>query len=289
MLVKQIGLVSQSKHVSADALMRGSAALQKQVVRDFAPIWEMSATVDAFGKLKDVPLGYWPIIIQDNIHQSGAAGIHLDKGGQPYALVQYSPDWVLTASHEVLEMLADPFGSRLIAGKSPKAGQGRVEFLVEVCDPSEAARFGYTVNGLLVSDFYTPKYFDPLANSGTRYSYTGAIKKPRQVLEGGYLSWHEPVSDDWWQAQWFGSKVSYVNLGKFTGKMSLRAWVDGKTPTPITNPSPTKGAKPANTKLVAMAMAAPASTDDEPYDAEQSARADRLTTEIAEVKKTSAS
>ena len=285
MLVKHIGLVSQSKKVKPDDLMRGAAALQKQVVRDFGPIWRTSGTVDAFGMLKDVPLGYWPVIIQDDIHESGAAGVHLDKGGQPYALVQYSPDWVLTSSHEVLEMLADPFGNRLVAGPSPKSGQGRVEFLVEVCDPSEAAEFGYTVNGLLVSDFYTPKFFDPLANSGTRYSYTGAIKKPRQILKGGYLSWHEPKSDHWWQAQWFsGNKISFADLGKFTGKASLRSWIDAQTITPITTPSPSKGAKKANTMMLAMAVVAPASADAEPNEAEQTAWADRLTAEIEAVK-----
>ena len=37
--------------------------------------------------------------------------------------------WSLTASHECLEMLADPFGNRLIAGDSPKPDQGRVQIL----------------------------------------------------------------------------------------------------------------------------------------------------------------
>ena len=286
MLVNHIALVSQTKKVPADALMRGAAALQKQVVRDFGPIWEVKATVDAFGKLKDVPLGYWPVMIRDDIGFAGAAGIHLDKGGQPYALVQYSPDWVLTSSHEILEMLADPFGNRIVAGSSPKSGQGRVEFLVEVSDPSEAAEFGYTVNGLLVSDFYTQKYFDPLANSGTRYSFTGAIKKPRQILRGGYLSWHLPISDHWWQGRWFsGSKVSFVDLGKFTGSMSLRSWIDQHTPTSITIPSPSRGAKKAPTMLMATDQPAPASAHDSPYDEELSARAERMTTEIEELKK----
>jgi hypothetical protein len=54
------------------------------------------------------------------------------------------------------------------------ADQGRVEFLVEVSDPSEAAQFGYTVNGIPVSDFYTPHYFDPVQANGVRYSQTGA-------------------------------------------------------------------------------------------------------------------
>jgi hypothetical protein len=44
-------------------------------------------------------------------------------------------------------MLVDPSGNRTQIGDSPKSNQGRVEFLVEVCDPSEAANFGYSVNG----------------------------------------------------------------------------------------------------------------------------------------------
>jgi hypothetical protein len=71
-------------------------------------------------------------------------------------LVQASEGWQLTTSHEWLEMLADAFGNRLVAGQSPKEDQGRVEFLLEVCDPPEDAQFAYTSNGILVSDFLTP-------------------------------------------------------------------------------------------------------------------------------------
>src|SRR5262249_15004692 len=160
-----------------------------------------------------------------------AAGVHLDRNGQPYALVTYSADWVLTASHETLEMLADPFGNRLLAGQSPKTGQGRVEFLVEVCDPSEAAELGYTVNGMVVSDFYTPNYFDPVTGTGVRYSFSGAIKKPRQVLKGGYLSWHDPISDHWWQERFFGgTRPTFADLGVFSNARSLREQVDATTP-----------------------------------------------------------
>ena len=165
---------------------------------------------------------------------AGAAGIHLDKDYQPFSLITSSSDldtWSLTASHEELEMLVDPFGNRLVAGDSPKADQDRVEFLVEVADPSEDAEFAYTVNGILVSDFYTPRFFDPIVCSGVRYSFTGAITEPRQVLRGGYLSWHDPVSDDWWQEIWFsGSAPSFRNLGPLEAKgESLRSQIDRRT------------------------------------------------------------
>jgi hypothetical protein len=235
MLIRHIGLVSESKRVSLKALTRAAAALQKQVARDFAPIWEVQATVAAFDTLDDVPTDYWPILIQDDIGVDGAAGVHEDDQGQPFALVEASDTWSLTLSHECLEMLGDPFGNRLVAGQSPKPGQGRVEFLVEVCDPSESSAFAYQVNGITVSDFYTPHFFDPVVSSSTRYSFSGAIKQPRQVLRGGYLSWHDPQTDHWFQSRFFsGTKPQFADLGQLgrqTGrKQSLRATINALTP-----------------------------------------------------------
>src|SRR5438874_11847189 len=100
MILRQVALVSETSGISFSDLTQTSAALQKQATRDFGPIWDVQATVDAFEKLEDVPLGYWPIIIQDDIGVGGAGGIHLDKDNQPFALVQFSDSWPLTASHE---------------------------------------------------------------------------------------------------------------------------------------------------------------------------------------------
>jgi hypothetical protein len=232
MLIQNLALVSEIENHDPSDLSRVAAALQRQATRDFAPIWDVSATLDAFPRLEDVPVGYWPMIIVPDVQ--GAAGIHLDKDGQPYALIEMSDSWSLTASHEMLEMLADPFGDRLVPGPSIKRGQGRVEYLVEVCDPSEAAEFGYTVNDILVSDFYTPRFFDPVRSVATRYSFTAAVERPRQVLRGGYLSWHDPMSDRWWQQVWFGARKEYRDLGVFDLAQhgSLRAFIDSKTEHP---------------------------------------------------------
>jgi hypothetical protein len=232
MLTISVAVVSEVAGHDQSDVARVTAALQRQAIRDFRPAWHIEATVDSFPKLEDVPVGYWPIMIRDDIGTPGAAGVHLDKDGQPFALVTMSDSWSLTASHEMLEMLADPFGNRLVPGQSPKPGQGRVEFLLEVADPSEAEQFGYTVNDILVSDFYTRHFFDPVKADGVRYSFTGAIKEPRTILKGGYISWHEPVSDHWWQQIWFGSRKQYRDLGVFDSAkagMSLRSWIDGQT------------------------------------------------------------
>jgi hypothetical protein len=132
MLTNHVALVTEDDMVAPSELTSVSAALQQQATHDFGPPWGVEATVDAFMSLYDVPLGYWPVIVRRDIHESGAAGVHMDQDGQPFALVQYGPSWSLTASHECLEMLADPFGNRLRAGPLPdqakgQGGQGRVD------------------------------------------------------------------------------------------------------------------------------------------------------------------
>jgi hypothetical protein len=184
-----VALVSQTTEVSLAEISKVAAAIQKQISRDFSPIWRVDATVNAFDKLEDVPLGYWHLILEDEI-PSGLAGLHKrEDNGQPFALVALSLNWPVFMSHEVLEMLVDPDGTRTVAGDSQKPGQGRVEFLVEVCDPSQSSSLAYSVNGIMVSDFYTPQYFEPVVSTGVRYSYSGKIKQPREVLDGGYSRW----------------------------------------------------------------------------------------------------
>ena len=226
-----LALISETAHVKSKELSKVGAALQKQVIRDLSPIWHVSATVDTFADLDDVPADYWPIIVRDDINTPGAAGIHLDKNGLPFALVQHSPAWSLTASHECIEMMCDPSGSRVIAGQSPDPRQGRVLFLVEPCDASEAAVYAYTINGITVSDFYTPHFFDPVKVSGVRYSYTGAIAGPRQVLPGGYLSWQNPEDEHWYQQVYFDNKPSFRDLGPLAqADGSIRSQIYRKTP-----------------------------------------------------------
>ena len=233
-LMRQIALVSESELIPAGDASKVAAAIQKQATRDLSPIWEINATVDVFGRLEDVPVGYWSVIVRDDINDPSAAGIHEDENGQPFALVTASSDinvWSITASHEALEMLVDPSGNRLVGADSELQGR-RVNYLVEVCDPSEAAEFAYSCNGILVSDFYTPNYFDPVTAGGVRYSFTGAIKEPLQVLLGGYLSWQDPESNSWWQETWFdGASPKIVRLGPIDQRTNgnVRAVIDRAT------------------------------------------------------------
>jgi hypothetical protein len=85
---------------------------------------------------------------------------------------------------------------------------------------------------MTVSDFYTPNYFDPVTNSAVRYSFTGSIAAPRQVLKGGYLSWFDQVSGHWFRQSFFGTKPRILDLGvlQTAAGLNFRSLIYLKTP-----------------------------------------------------------
>jgi hypothetical protein len=140
----------------------------------------------------------------------------------------------LTASHEALEMLADPFGNRTLTGAPPPQAPKQIQslkqviYLVEVCDPCEAIT--YSSNGLSVSDFITPNYYDPTAANGVRYSFSGRIHEPHTVLEGGYISFANPATNNWYQIVVRNGQVQFHDLGiiQASAGETLRELLDGK-------------------------------------------------------------
>jgi len=239
MSVIQLGLLDKTGHLDDGLVQSAAAALNIQVTRDLPQFWPVQATVLYLAHPNKVPAGVWPVQLVNHL-PPGEGGFHLDKHNQPYAQVLASAQndgWTIAASHEVLEMLVDPYGNRLhssrsieIVGNRIKDGPGQFEYLVEACDPCEADTYGYSINGIAVSDFITPHFYDPVTAAGTRYSFTGAIKSPREILPGGYISWVDQQTEEWQQLQWVDSNEppKIVDLGPANGR-SLREWVDGIT------------------------------------------------------------
>jgi hypothetical protein len=233
MLPIKVALVSKTSEVEFEEVSRVAAALTMQVSRDVTPVWGIRATVRPFAHATQVPAGYWPIFIVRQL-PPGEGGFHWTKHKQPFAEVAAGPSWSLSASHELVEMLVDPSGSRLVAGpelvvKGGKISENhakQVEYLVEACDPCESADCSYLIEDVVVSDFFTPNYHDPVVVTGTRYSFTGAIRHPREVLPEGYISWADPTSGDLMQIQYFGApKVVNLSQGQAIADLSLREFV----------------------------------------------------------------
>jgi hypothetical protein len=240
MSVIQVGLVDTTGALDAELVQSVAAALNIQVTRDLPQFWHVKATVMYLSNPHKIPAGVWPVQLVKSL-PPGEGGYHLDKHKQPYSKVIATPksdSWTIAASHEVLEMLVDPYGNRLhssvaikIKGKKIVDGTGQFGYLVEACDPCEDDRFGYTINGVVVSDFITPHFYDPMHTTGTRYSFTGAIKAPRQILPGGYISFLNHEADEWQQVIYLGPTPQIKTLGPASGDKAVREWIDARMQT----------------------------------------------------------
>jgi hypothetical protein len=236
MPVIQVGLVDKTG-LDPHLLQDTADALNVQVMRDLLQFWNVTATVRYLPDPDRIPVGTWPVYLVPKL-PPGEGGVHLDKHNQPYSLVIGTPgnnDWTIDASHETVEMLVDPAGNRLqasraitIAGKGVQDTAGEFQYLIEACDPCEANEFAYSINGIAVSDFITPHFYDPVTTSGTRYSFCGHITAPRQLLKGGYISFVDPQADEVKQILWLNATPVERTLGRANG-LSLRAFVDNKT------------------------------------------------------------
>lgn len=213
----KVALVAETKRISAQELASAEAVLQKQLTRDFAPIWGIKARLQAYSDWKNVPTGSWPVTVRDAIDAPGTLGFHSVNKGLPYAQITYGDSWQFAASHDMLEMLADPNCNRTVAAPSVRPGERRnVNYLVEICDPSGTnPNFGYDIDGVRVANFCTPQYYDAAAKAGVRHSFTKAIGKPLEILKGGYLSWSDPQTKRWCQKIWWNEKPEYRDLGVF--------------------------------------------------------------------------
>jgi hypothetical protein len=213
MMMQQIALVSTDEQVDPAELSRVGAALQKQVLRDVTPLWGVSACVAAFPRLEELPLGYWPILLSAQ-DASWDASVHLDDNGQPYARVPLSPHWSHEASRACLELLVNPLGERCVSGTSLREDQGLVAYLLDVCAASAQLSDGYTIDGVLVSDFCTPAYFVRDARLGERaYSFHGSLDAPLALREGGRLTWFDQDSNSWWLRTRHGERCDDRKLG----------------------------------------------------------------------------
>ena len=195
----QIAIGNRSSVLKDADVEKMVAALQKQVRDDFRPIWGADADLLFVPTKKRAPKDAWWLMILDTSDQADALGYHdVTAAGLPLGKAfaksdvdaGYTPS--VTVSHELLEMLADPEINLC-------AQVGQKLYAYEVCDPCEADRFGYTKDGVLVSDFVTPSWFQPVARPAAPYDFRRQIKKPLALLAGGYLQYLELTGNAGWQ------------------------------------------------------------------------------------------
>jgi len=178
-------------------------ALQKQVDTDFGPAWGVSARLTFVPKGQEPNPQYWWLVVLDNSDQAGALGYHdLTPAGLPIGKVfaasdlQYKTSWSVTTSHELLEMLADPNINLSVFDEGPI---GARLYAYEVCDACEDDGFGYEIDGILVSDFVLPAWFESFRKpNSTDFDFRKHISAPLQLLNNGYISVNDLASGLGW-------------------------------------------------------------------------------------------
>ena len=191
-----ISILNQSTLVSNADAATMTEAIAAQVRLDAAPLWDREAAAVVFyTDPSAIPAEAHGIAIVDTIadQPQGVLGFHTeDRGGKLWGIVAVKPeldnggqtttgDWSVSSvlSHEVLEMFIDP-NCNLWANN----GRGAV-YSYEVCDPVEAPT--YAVNGVSVSNFVTPAWFDPLAPATAQFDKLGKLHTAFSIVKGGYV------------------------------------------------------------------------------------------------------
>lgn len=192
--VIRLTLTSTSK-VSATQIARAEKAVTYQVNHQLRRYWVVP-------EIRFVPSGGDPVFLIPGGGIMGAGGAHEQPGPtvfgnfrtpSAFAATGDAQDrftvtgrghsrvsWTVALSHEVMEMLVNPNVTR----KAPHRFHHR-RVWVEVADAVEADV--YRVDGVQVSDFVTPRWFEFSNVNFMRYDFMGKLSAPYTLAPGGYM------------------------------------------------------------------------------------------------------
>ena len=185
-------------------------AVNRQIREDFAPVWDMSATLRLEGHAGRLPAkqripdlrGDAVLYIWDKMDIEDALGYHSNNyRGIPYGIVSIDlanalkQPWSHTFSHEALELLSDPQCNLLVEGPHPHVSKNshRVFRWYEVCDPVQNE--WYEIDGQVVSNFVLPLYFteeDERSGRNAFHHHAKGNLRSFGTNPGGYVGFYDP-------------------------------------------------------------------------------------------------
>src|SRR5919204_1542913 len=183
--------VINKSSVVTDSQIRGWLPAFNKFVGHVRAWWPRAATLVWIAKDQE-PRDGWKLIFADKSDEAGALGYHdFTPDGRPISYVfakddlQYGYNPTITATHEIAEMIADPWISEAFQVSNTQF------FAKEICDPCEADQFAYSIKvnpfpAVQASDFVLPKWFIP--GSTGQFDWAKKIDRPLKLLPGGYMS-----------------------------------------------------------------------------------------------------
>jgi hypothetical protein len=181
-----ISIVNESSRVTDAEIEHMVHALGIQLSRDVAPIWGQVPVLE-FAPSGVIPNGI-VCTVSDTPDVPGAAGYH-DEGddGKPFIKVftfegassLVGPDALsVTLSHEILEVVGDAPANKWADGP------GGADYAFELCDAVEGDT--YEIDGVSVSNFVYPAFFDPKASKSAKLAHLDTIAGPFLMSPRGY-------------------------------------------------------------------------------------------------------
>jgi len=227
--ILNVGFVNGSTLISNADLADVVTALQKQVDENFFPIWNLGVDLRIATNIGTTDAIIYVVDNPQSPSDQGDLGFHdITDSEIPVGFVfvqtalMNNESWQVTASHELLELIADPFTNLAANGLY----QGSPAFFAyEVCDAVENDQ--YVIGDVPVSNFVFPSWFiDQTAN---RYDYMGTLNSPFSLSPGGYLSY------------WPATGSDYIEVN---GRVIINP---GPSPSPAPAPTPLQDASPTPT------------------------------------------
>jgi len=190
-MTPQIAIVNQSTRLTQSEIDRMAAAVAHQCARDVAPIYGVTPALRWGAGVKQ-DAESMPCYIMDTPDTDGALGYHdEDENGVPYIKVFTGPTLdnggtalegpnsvSVTLSHEILELIGDAAANLWADGPDGH------DYARELCDAVEGD--SYEIDGVSVSNFVYPAFFDPKAAPRSVFDYMGKLRAPFAMTEGGY-------------------------------------------------------------------------------------------------------
>jgi hypothetical protein len=201
--VYRISIINSSKTLKDSEITSVLGPLQTQITEHFSPVWGIGAALSFAPGQTKAPPGAWTLLMLDDADTPSALSYHYVSGdGFPTGKVfiktirEYGTSWTKSASHQLLEMLANPRINLTVLNSAAK-GAGTL-YAYEVADACQGDADGYKVNDVLVSDFVYPIWFDQNAKGDTiQFDYMRHIHKPLELCSGGWIAAYDIKGGEW--------------------------------------------------------------------------------------------
>jgi hypothetical protein len=214
-----VAVINTSTILSDKEARRGLSGIIAQVKKHFAPVWNVKPEIHFVGRGKRAERGTWQLVLldernaDDGYHQLTRDGLPLGKVFLRQAMKTPS-GWTTTASHELLELLVDP--GTILGSFVEHRSLGPRVYAYEICDPVQDDRFAYEIEGVAVSDFVYPSWFEPWrARRSVRFDYAGKLSVPFEVPRDCYAMFYD-VRKRLWRDNWGGRVTPHLTVPEGT-------------------------------------------------------------------------